>query len=405
MAKNINIIPVLTGADLNCYNIARAFHEQYGVISHAFARYSIGATKYTKIINFHEVPDFDNPSIFIDTLNNFARDMADDDKLILFGCTDDYVSLIVSNKSMLSNKFIIPYIDKELMEDLTLKERFYKYCGKYDLLYPKTTIYEKGQTTLDIDFKYPIIIKPSSSALYWHYPFDGMKKVYKAADETEAWEIINSIYAGGYPEKLIIQDTIPGDDSYMYVLTAYSDRDCKVRMMCLGHVLLEEHTPKGLGNHAAIITEYNPDLMERFKSFLEDIKYTGYANFDIKYDERDGSMRVFEINTRLGRSNYYVTASGNNVARYIVDDYILNKKFDDCIINKNIIYWRYIPDSIVYEYMSDKLIKVIKQLKKEKKAYSSMRYKYDLQMNPKRSLYIKAHEHNHKKKYKKYYKI
>lgn len=39
---------------------------------------------------------------------------------------------------------------------------------------------------------------------------------------------------------------IPGNDEYMRVLTSYSDRNGKVKMMCLGHVLLEEHTPHGL---------------------------------------------------------------------------------------------------------------------------------------------------------------
>ena len=35
----------------------------------------------------------------------------------------------------------------------------------------------------------------------------------------------------------ILQDMIPGDDSKMRVLTAYSDRSGKVRMMCLGSIL------------------------------------------------------------------------------------------------------------------------------------------------------------------------
>ena len=39
------ITPVLLGADLNCYNLARAFHEAYGVKSYAFGRYEISATK------------------------------------------------------------------------------------------------------------------------------------------------------------------------------------------------------------------------------------------------------------------------------------------------------------------------------------------------------------------------
>ena len=35
---NGKICPVLLGADLNCYNIARAFHMEYGVKSYAFGR-------------------------------------------------------------------------------------------------------------------------------------------------------------------------------------------------------------------------------------------------------------------------------------------------------------------------------------------------------------------------------
>ena len=45
------IIPVLLGADLNCYNVARAFHMKYGVISNAFGRYAVSATKYSRIVD------------------------------------------------------------------------------------------------------------------------------------------------------------------------------------------------------------------------------------------------------------------------------------------------------------------------------------------------------------------
>ncbi len=64
---------------------------------------------------------------------------------------------------------------------------------------------------------------------------------------------------------------------------------------------------------------------------LEAVQYIGFSNFDIKYDMRDGTYRFFEINTRQGRSNYYVTNAGFNVAKYFVEDYIREReiRYDD----------------------------------------------------------------------------
>ena len=104
-------------------------------------------------------------------------------------------------------------------------------------------------------------------------------------------EVLDKVYASGYPDTMIIQDFIPGDDSYMRVLTNYSDRNGKVKLMCMGHVLLEEPPPHGIGNHAVILNEPCGPIAEKIKAFLEDIGYVGFSNFDIKYDSRDGSFR------------------------------------------------------------------------------------------------------------------
>ena len=44
MPEQKPLIPVLIGADMNCYSMARTFHEAYGVTSCAFGRWAMGET-------------------------------------------------------------------------------------------------------------------------------------------------------------------------------------------------------------------------------------------------------------------------------------------------------------------------------------------------------------------------
>lgn len=406
LENEIKIVPVLLGGDLNSYNVARAFHEKYGVRTHVFGRYPIGPTKNSKIVIFHTVPKMDIDDIMVEELRNFAEKNADA-RLILLGCTDDYAAMIIRNKERLEDKYVCPYIDEPLMDKLVSKAVFYEMCDKYGIPYPKTKVLSSDfsadeLTEENLGFSYPIIVKPSSSIAYWKHPFDGMKKVYVADNKDEAYSIIKEIYAAGYPDKMILQDMIPGDDSNMYVLTAYSDKDSKVKMMCLGHVLLEEHTPKGLGNHAAIITEQNSELTSRFRALLDEMGYRGFSNFDIKYDSRDGSMRAFEINLRQGRSNFYITAAGINIAELLTRDNLLCETLEYTECSESYL-WHTIPFGVLKKYVHDNAsLSKAKKLKREGKSKTSLWYAYDLIRSPKRLIWVIEHMRRQYGKYKKY---
>lgn len=402
------ITPVLLGADLNCYNVARAFHEQYGAKSYAFGRYAVSATKYSKIIRFRSIPDINKDAVMLDTLHRFADEHLGD-RLVLFGCTDDYVAMILRNREELSD-YVIPYPGEEMLTTVAKKASFYETCEKYGIPYPDTVILSDKAMAADLTeeklgFRYPIIVKPSSSADYWKHEFDGMKKVYTAHSPEEAEKIINEIYSAGYPEKMILQEMINGGDSQMRVFTTFSDQNGKVRAMCLGHTMLEEHTPKGLGNHAAIVTEPVSSLpvAEKIKNMLEAMHYTGFANFDIKLREgTTDDYRVFEINLRQGRSNFYLTAAGLNVAKLANE--VFESAGDDCICVEKSVFWHHIPRSVAYTYTEDKsLVAKAKQLDKNELESSSIWYKPDLFLNPLRFLCVVEQLRRQKKKFKLYY--
>ena len=404
------IVPVLLGADLNCYNIARAFHMKYGVKSYAFARYAISATKYSRIVHFTCVPNIDHDSVMLDTLHRFA-DAHIGDRMVLFGCTDDYVAMIIRNREELSD-FVIPYPPKEMLTTVSKKAEFYEMCDKFGIPHSDTVVLT-DKTTADalspekLGFSYPIIVKPSSSVDYWKHSFDGMKKVYTADSPERAAEIVNEIYSSGYPEKIILQEFIAGGDSQMRVFTCFSDEHGKVRAMCLGHTMLEEHTPKGLGNHAAIVTEPVSSLpiADKIKDMLEALGYTGFSNFDIKLREgTKDDFRVFEINLRQGRSNFYLTSAGLNVA-YLANE-VYESDGNDCNKVENIVFWHHIPKSTAYKYTEDKaLVEKAKKLAREGREYSSVWYTPDMRFNPLRTLCVLEQLRRQKGKFKKYYPV
>lgn len=393
-------IPVLLGSDINTYSMARAFHQEYRVKSKVIGKYHTGPSCNSKIIDFMANQNIDRQDTFLEIVNRVANKNKDK-KIFLLGCGDNYVSLVSQNKNNFEPNIIAPYIDYSLMEQLIKKENFYKMCEQYNIDYPNTFIHKK-EIGLDfkLDFEAPFILKPSNSVEYWEHPYEGQKKVYKLKTRDELNEVIEQIYNSGYTDSLIIQDFIPGDDSYMRVLTSYSGKDNKVKLMALGHVLLEEHTPHGLGNHAVIINEFNKDLMYKLQKFLEKIKYTGFSNFDIKYDQRDKKFKVFEINLRQGRSNFYVTGAGFNLAKCLVDDYIENEKMHLIMANnKNL--WLVIPKQVAFKYIKDEEAKKeMHELIKAKKYVNPLFYKGDLQ--PKRFIAVFKTYLSHFVKYKKY---
>lgn len=399
--KEREFIPVAFGGDINTYSVARAFYEQYQVKTYVFGKFPSGPSYNSKITEYSANPKNDDDEFFLKNINGFARKHADK-KIVAIGCGDNYVALISKHKAELEDNIIAPYIDFDLMDRLQHKKLFYQLCDKHGIDYPGTIVYTKDMgLDFEMDFPYPVILKPSDSVSYWEHPFSTQKKVYKVDNREELNQAISDVYGAGYEDAMIIQDTIPGNDEYMRVLTSYSDRNGKVKMMCLGHVLLEEHTPKGLGNHALIITEPNEELMLKVKGLLEDLNYVGFSNFDIKYDTRDGKFKFFEINTRQGRSNYYVTGSGFNVAKYVVEEYVYGKE-SELEMAKEEHLWTVVPKGVAFKYVKDEELKAkVRKLIREKKVVNPNFYKKDFVLE--RCYRMYRNYLSHYVKFKKYY--
>ncbi len=394
-----SFLPLLFGGDINVYSVARAFHEAYGVKSVCYGKYPSGPAFGSAIIDYRVCAQNEDADVFRRNVADFASAHSDKTVLVI-GCGDSYVKLAAGLKHSFPANVIAPYADGNMIDTLIHKERFYELCDRHGIDHPDTFVHRREMGhDFALPFDPPYICKPSNGVAYWEHPFPGNEKVFKCGDRSELESVLDKVYASGYPDTMIIQDFIPGDDSYMRVLTNYSDRSGRVKLMCLGHVLLEEHTPHGIGNHAVIITEHEPELCEKLRRFLAEIGFTGFSNFDIKYDRRDGKYKVFEINCRQGRSNYYVTGAGHNIARLLVEDTVEGRELPFTVADSPSL-WRMVPQGVAYRYIAKEYHPRMKELIRAGRICNPLFYP------PDRSLYrllrLWKNQLGHYVKYQKY---
>ena len=405
--KNFDVL--ILGSDFNAYYMARCYHELYNQKVGVISKKAIGVVSYSKIVNFKEVPNFEEHKKFVETLNEYAK-KSDKEKIVLIGTSDELVRLIIENKEKLNKKYIHNYPSLEILNQILVKDTFYQNFENCEFEIPKTYIYPCGVNELLDEEKieklmYPLIVKPGNNIEYHNHKFEGMYKVFKVFSKKELQEVIEKIEKSGYKSNLIIQEFIPGDDCALFDSVFYCSKNKKVQLMTFAQIGLQERNPGGIGNCTLLVNGfsehgYDEKIVEPLKNFMERIGYQGFAEFDLKYDYRDGKYKVLEINPRQARSSYYLSAGGHNLIQYLVDDLIYNKE-KECILLKEKILLSFVPKNVVKKYVtSEPLKKQALDLIKKGKMINPLKYKKDKSI--KRNLYLIMKDINYKKKYKKF---
>lgn len=347
-------LPVLLGSDLNVYGMARSFHEAYAVRSLALASFPLSPTRHSRIVDLEVIDGFGRAETFVETLLDRARALADRfERLVLVPCGDRYAELVSRFQQELATRYVVAAPDLELVRRVANKASFYELLAEHGIDHPRTVVITAADAAepraLESPFGFPAVLKASDAVAYLDVHFPGRKKAYVLDSVDELRAIVGAIFGAGYSDTLVLQEFIPGPDSQMRVLNTYSDAAGRVRLMCLGAPLLEDHAPDVVGNYTAIRSTSDQAVYDRIRTFLEAIGYTGFANFDMKLDPRDGSYRLFELNPRQGRSSFFVTLAGYNLARVLVEDRVFDRR-DAPVYGTNEVLWLQIPSCVLFRY-------------------------------------------------------
>ena len=398
----INIL--LLGSDINVYYMARCYHELYHVKAKAIGKEPLRFTQGTNIIDFTYDENLRKKEYFSDILINYYKKNYNGEKVLLVPCHDTYVRLVVENKDLLKDYYIFNCPNEEIMDSFLVKEKFYNKYKDSDLIFPNTYFYNVlDKLKIPKKFKYPVILKPSDGLLYYKNHFKGQAKVYRLNNKEEVEKVVKEIKESGYTGNLIIQEYIKGDDTNLFDSVFYVNSKGKCELATFAQIGLQEHGPTALGNCTVLINNYNQygntmKEIEKMKKFLEDIGYTGFAEFDLKYDPEEKKFKVLEINPRQARSSYYLCAAGYNLVKYLEEDLFENKEHEFHFIDKKLLL-SMVPKSVIKSQINNKEYKK-EALKLYKNHTDPLSYKADTGIGHR--IYLLKRKIQYIRKYKKF---
>ena len=164
----------------------------------------------------------------------------------------------------------------EVFNSVCDKWELSKYLVKNQIYFPKTISNFKFLS----DLNFPILYKPAKGTAGGL----GIKLLKSFNDVTK--ELINS-------DNYILQEYIKGYDA-----------DCNV--LCLNGKILAYTMQKSImssskpfGPPDAVEFFYDPKLHKMMERLFKSLNWTGVANVDLLYDERDSSYKLIEINSRF----------------------------------------------------------------------------------------------------------
>ena len=101
-------LPVILGADITAYSLARSFHEEYHIKSLVLSMSEGGYIANSDIIENRIFPGLEKKEVLVERLLEIGKEFEGKKKLIVLGCGDWYVRALIESKKVLEPYYIVP---------------------------------------------------------------------------------------------------------------------------------------------------------------------------------------------------------------------------------------------------------------------------------------------------------
>jgi D-aspartate ligase len=227
----------------------------------------------------------------VDSLVAYAERF--DGKGVLYPSIDIDLEALIVARDRLSAKYHVPaaeHIGLRIFE----KNWQYEIAEKVGFPTPRNVRFVGSERPSYEGFRFPVIVKPSDRAVAtgsWVFRL----RVLDSPDEVEA--TLDEIAAEHPQRNFQIAEVVPGEPDTLYTVGAYSNREGRAICRYTGRKISQY--PYYYGSASLAETRSMPgEVVDKAIQVLDEMRFHGIAQIEMKYDHRDNLYKLVEINGR-----------------------------------------------------------------------------------------------------------
>lgn len=211
-------------------------------------------------------------------------------RCVLFPTFDEHLEQLVEVHDELAHACHLPFNPENLTASLS-KITQYEACERLGVAYPRTT-YLHGVQDLEglSEIPFPFLLKPQEKTREVIQP----RLVESAADLTTHRPIVEKHLSQGI--SYLASEFVPGDGSNIHAYVGLRTADGRILNEWIGKKLSQY--PHEFGVFASASNQCPEEVRVLGRKLIDGMDLHGIVEPEFKYDSRDGSFKLMEINLR-----------------------------------------------------------------------------------------------------------
>jgi len=266
---------------------------------------------------FFKCPDFKKDER---GLVEFLEELAGNENLdgwVIYPTSDEAVYFLARNRARLSKSFRVSIPGWEVIELFYDKRKTKELADRLDIPMPKTWLPNMAEDIDDLDVEFPAIIKPAIRDRF--YP-STKKKAILVSNRDELRKEFKEACRVVDPSELMIQDLVPGGPENLYSFCPFFKDGTTFASVTARRT--RQH-PMDFGHASTYVETVDiPELEEMGTRLLKAAGYRGICEVEFKYDQRDQTYKLLEVNTRAWGWHKIGLGAGVNFSHLLHKDTI-----------------------------------------------------------------------------------